>query len=86
MRKLPKVEHKHDIPILRSKEISAEVKRLLLKWYIGKFPIPQRGRSKSKQLTEELRKLAQYNEQLTKDEENRLNWLVPKLVKETARN
>lgn len=75
IRKLPKISAKHDIPVLRSRELKAEVKRLLLKWYIGRFPIPQRGKPSPKHLTGELKKLAQKEEKVT-EEEARLNWLV----------
>lgn len=38
LRKLPKISRKHEIPVMRSKVIMAEAKRLVFKWYIGKFP------------------------------------------------
>lgn len=86
LRTLPKIDPKHDIPILRSREIKSEVKRFMLKWYIGTFPISPSGMPTPKQLTEELKKLAQKDQRRTKEEESRLNWVVHELVKETSRN
>lgn len=42
-RKLLKLKWKNPPPICLSRNISDEFKRLLLKWYIGKLPIPRRG-------------------------------------------
>lgn len=42
LRKLAEISRKCEIPMMKSKEIMAKTKRLLLKWYIGKFPILRR--------------------------------------------
>lgn len=66
LRKIPKINVKHDIPILRSHKLKAGVKRLLRKWYIGKLPIPQREKKKPRPLSEELRNLAKKEEKPTR--------------------
>lgn len=66
--KLPEISRKYEIPVMRSKVIRAETKRLVLKWYTGKFPIPKRGEPIPKGRAAELRQLAQKQERLTRTE------------------
>lgn len=42
-RGLPLIKWKKEPPIYQGRSLCGETKRLLLKWYIGNFPIPRRG-------------------------------------------
>lgn len=74
------MNEKHEIPTLRSHRLKLEDKGLVLKCYIGKFPIPQRRKAPPRHLTEELKKIAQKTK-LTEEEETRLNLFAPEIVK-----
>lgn len=78
LRKPPDVKMNRAIPMLRSKRIKEEVKRLALKWYIGKFLIQRRGCRSPKHLTKE-RKMYAQKKTLSRIEEERMNWLVTEI-------
>lgn len=59
------------------------MKRLLIKQYIGKLPIPQRGVKIPKDLMAELAGLVRKKTTWSEEEEERLTWLVKELSKST---
>lgn len=42
-RQIPKIETKKNVVLWCIRQINAETTRVLLKWYVGKFPIARRG-------------------------------------------
>lgn len=83
-RNLPKLKWKKLPPLWQSKNTSAETKRLLLKWCIGKFPIPRRGVRMPREATREMAHLLKGREPWTKQNEEEINRLVKLLLECTS--
>lgn len=66
--------------ILQSKPLDGETKRLLLNWYVGKFPIPRRGLRVPREAARELELLMKKNEAWTPSEEAEINRIVESLL------
>lgn len=67
------------MPLWVSRTIGCETKRLIVKWYIVKFPIQSRGVCIPRQQAFDLARLLSRSNAWTKTEENKINEVVETL-------
>lgn len=65
-------------PVWKSKRINAETRRSLMKWYIGKFPLPRRVEKIPKPTAAKLNTLLEKSEPWSRGEEE-VNRVVEEL-------